>query len=439
VSGSAPPGLSLLPQQFFWDGTTSPGKIWVGVPTSVDPSGKRMLLDLGAVAPGAGLAPYSLDFMSGSLPAGLTFTRASPGTYTDVAGVLRTAPANTPRFDYDPVTHAPRGLLIEEARTNVCLQSACGAAPWTPASIGTDPVLTANATIAPDGTMTGSRLAMPAVSGGNASLVYQGVPTSVAPYVFSIWMKGSVGGEPMYFSIALGGGGVFYSSPRLALTTQWRRFVVTVPNLPAGGYAVQFGTDLRDPTQAATPAQNVYVWGAQLEQATFPTSNIVTTTAAVTRAGEQCVNPFSNRAWFTPPGGSWFAEFVPFAVLAGTNPRVIWSSALGSPTPLFFDPGFHLGQYDATSAFLTANAGAANVVQKAVTTWAPGVGRNCLNGGAVVTSAGLTAGYAVLASTVDLYFLQSYNASESMNGYIRRFNYWPRVLTDAEMQAVTAP
>jgi len=68
-------------------------------------------LDLGFLAPGA-------------LPAGLTFTRASTGTYFDSAGVMQTATVNAPRWDYDPVTHALRGLLIEEARTNLLLNSA---------------------------------------------------------------------------------------------------------------------------------------------------------------------------------------------------------------------------------------------------------------------------------------------------------------------------
>ena len=66
--------------------------------------------------------PPSLDlsFMTpGSLDGRITFTRASTATYFDVTGTLQTATANTPRWDYDLVTHALRGLLMEDARTNL--------------------------------------------------------------------------------------------------------------------------------------------------------------------------------------------------------------------------------------------------------------------------------------------------------------------------------
>jgi hypothetical protein len=61
----------------------------------------------------------------GTLPTNVTLTRTgAAATYFDVAGTLQTAAANAPRWDYDPVTHALRGLLLEEARTNVLLNSA---------------------------------------------------------------------------------------------------------------------------------------------------------------------------------------------------------------------------------------------------------------------------------------------------------------------------
>jgi hypothetical protein len=74
---------------------------------------------------GGGGPSLGLDFMMpGVLDPRITFTRASTATYFNSAGVMQTAAVNAPRWDYDPATLALRGLLIEEARTNVVLNSA---------------------------------------------------------------------------------------------------------------------------------------------------------------------------------------------------------------------------------------------------------------------------------------------------------------------------
>lgn len=53
----------------------------------------------------------------------VTFTRASSGTFVDSAGTLQTAATDVPRFDHNPATGESLGLLVEEARTNLLLNS----------------------------------------------------------------------------------------------------------------------------------------------------------------------------------------------------------------------------------------------------------------------------------------------------------------------------
>lgn len=65
----------------------------------------------------------ALDFMSGNLDSKVSFSRASSGTRVNSSGVIESVASNLPRFDYDPVTLAPKGLLIEEQRTNLVLNS----------------------------------------------------------------------------------------------------------------------------------------------------------------------------------------------------------------------------------------------------------------------------------------------------------------------------
>jgi hypothetical protein len=61
------------------------------------------------------------DYLSGQNL--ITYTRAGDATFFDANGTIQTAGANTPRFDHDPATGESLGLLIEEARTNLLLNS----------------------------------------------------------------------------------------------------------------------------------------------------------------------------------------------------------------------------------------------------------------------------------------------------------------------------
>lgn len=50
-------------------------------------------------------------------------TRAGTATVVNKAGNLQNIPANYPRFDYDPITHKFKGILIESAATNLMRNS----------------------------------------------------------------------------------------------------------------------------------------------------------------------------------------------------------------------------------------------------------------------------------------------------------------------------
>lgn len=73
---------------------------------------------------GGGAPSLDLGFSGPTLDPRVTFARASIGTYFDGTGTMQTAAVNVARFDYNPATHASLGLLIEESRTNVLLNSA---------------------------------------------------------------------------------------------------------------------------------------------------------------------------------------------------------------------------------------------------------------------------------------------------------------------------
>ena len=53
----------------------------------------------------------------------VSFTRASSGTYVGSDGLIKTATTNEARFDHDPTTGESLGLLVEEQRSNLLLNS----------------------------------------------------------------------------------------------------------------------------------------------------------------------------------------------------------------------------------------------------------------------------------------------------------------------------
>ncbi len=87
----------------------------------------------------AAIAGMTLNWASSPgnlLPSGFSLTRASDGTYFDSAGLLQTAGANVARFSYNPLTLALKGLMVEQAATNLRLRSnAFSTAPWDTSNI----------------------------------------------------------------------------------------------------------------------------------------------------------------------------------------------------------------------------------------------------------------------------------------------------------------
>jgi hypothetical protein len=81
-----------------------------------------------AAPPAKGLTNHIASGLPFVVPAPVTFVRssfarASIATVVNSAGLIEEVPADTPRFDHDPITLASKGLLIEEARTHLIIRS----------------------------------------------------------------------------------------------------------------------------------------------------------------------------------------------------------------------------------------------------------------------------------------------------------------------------
>jgi len=97
---------------------------------SMDSTAWRLrLLDISTGHPTV-FPALNLDFInSQTVDPRVTFTRASSATRVNQVGLIEVVDVNTPRIDYDPITFACKGLLIEEARVRLNTISALPVSP----------------------------------------------------------------------------------------------------------------------------------------------------------------------------------------------------------------------------------------------------------------------------------------------------------------------
>lgn len=207
----------------------------------------------------------------------LTFTRASTATELNGSGLLSSVATGVPRLDYTNST-CPR-FLLEPARTNLITYSQeFDNASWVKTSTGTGsiPVVTPNAGLAPDGTMTADRVVFNAsAASGDRSILRKTVAATATTGVHSYWIKSNTG-TTQYVSGYYG-----TTTASLTITTEWQRFTF-------GGAVLQVysGLEVRNGVTIATTA-DILVWGGQLEDvSSYASSYIPTTSAAVTRAAD---------------------------------------------------------------------------------------------------------------------------------------------------------
>jgi hypothetical protein len=252
----------------------------------------------------ADTATLSLDFTAmSSLDSRFTFSRTSPATYINSSGYVTSAAINAPRFDYDPTTLTPRGLLIEGSSVNYVLQSGLNpfSAAWTTGG-STLPTITAGYTgngFAPDNTSNPTRVQF-AVNSGSASRISQGTsyttnPTTAAPYTVSVWMKSNTAGTNYTINI-LGTNG----STACTVTPTWQRF--TLVNTSGTSLVGQVYIS----NESGSVAADVLIWGAQLERGAQASSYIPTGSSTVERTRDEMTMANISAINFNQRGGTVF-------------------------------------------------------------------------------------------------------------------------------------
>lgn len=357
------------------------------------------------------------------------------------------------------------GYLTEGARTNLALQSQTfDNASW----VKTNSTVAADLLVAPDATTTGDVIVENATAGQHQVAQSFTKAASALPYALSVYAKfvtrqwawlllsdgTTTDGNVVYFdllncvtgnTVVIGAGFTTVSkTATLATDDGWCRINLNATSNTATGLVAVIGAATGNPTDltgisysgvASTGA--IAVWQGQLEQATFPSSNIVTTTASASRAIDVLDFPSTGNLLET---GTAFAEYTfPLLLAAAPSPRVIGLNGATGGAPLYLAPAAaQAAVYDRTASVISATAPTANAITKGATTWnaATTIMRSSTNNGAF--NSGAYDGTMLGASPGGLR-IGTHDSTASHFGTIRNAKIFSKQLDDSRINLLRAP
>jgi hypothetical protein len=180
---------------------------------------------------------------------------------------------NIPRLDYSNGT-CP-SLLVEPQRTNIIPYSETFQNWTTGFSALTPNAVTTNYAISPDGTQNADRIQLTINASNTVSQIYQFPSSSTTTYTASVWLK-SLSGTPTVAIVDTYNTTGGYKL--VTLTTEWVRHTVTF-GASSGGIIPQFLLLYGTTSNSA----DFLAYGFQIEEGSYATSYIPTTSASVTR------------------------------------------------------------------------------------------------------------------------------------------------------------
>ena len=229
-----------------------------------------------------------------------------------------------PRFEYNPVSGAFRGLLIEGGATNLLQQSAAvRTSPWSIANLTT----AGTSITAPDGTANGVELVWTNGTASTSAYTFQQVTAAAnTAYTFSVFLKakGTAINTRLYLqarvstttisqvivrfnhatgNVSLDSAGTWTSASFTStpVGNGWFRVTVTGTSPATTDNVRLFITN--DATGNGT--DGVYAWGAQVEAQAFASSYIPTAGATFARAADSASITGTNfSSWYNETEGT---------------------------------------------------------------------------------------------------------------------------------------
>lgn len=373
------------------------------------------------------------------------YTATTTAPITNYVPQLLTAQNNVPRFDHNPTTGESLGLLIEEQRTNLALQSEAFGTTWG----ATRSFVTTNILVGPDGTLTADKV-YENTTASNSHYVAQTISlTSGTSYTFSVYAKA---GERTQVRLRVDGTAMFANAQFNLSSGVVSSGTGTITNVGNGWYRCSV-TGTSDLTGSNTVAiylldgsgatnytgdgySGLYVWGAQLEAGAFATSYIPTTAASATRQADAASMTGTNfSSWYDAAEGTMYGEAFDigrgslanidlYSISDGLNSNRI-SGSLGTDIHLIVRTN------DVTQANLDAGTPTVGAFNKIAGAYKVNDFAVSLNGGAVVTD---TVG---TIPVVNQFIIGALPSSARRGAYVRKLAYYPLRLTNAQLQAIT--
>lgn len=246
----------------------------------------------------------------------------APGTFIATSGTATSVLSGT----------STKGLLVEEARTNICVQSEDFLTTWTTLNANTTAGTVSNQTTAPDGSSTADKLLDNAATGVNSVRYQQTITTATSTtYCYSAYLKAdqldwavlrvnAMASQVLSAFYDLTNGVVGATVGADVGTTGiedvgngWYRcwFTFTTDSSDTiAVYIIGLADGNNDEVVALDGTSSIFVWGAQLEAGAFPTSYIPTTTTSVTRNRDDVENE-GGLSIDASTGSTLYARFSP--------------------------------------------------------------------------------------------------------------------------------
>ena len=308
-------------------------------------------------------------------------------------------------------------------------------ANWSKSGGTYAPTVTLNQVLAPDGTMTADRISYPAVP-NHFGIIWQNPTQAFSTlHTFSVYLRGAVGGETVWLMWTPDG--ATYSRTPCVLTTSWQRFSLNYTTSSSGFQYVQIGVDLRDSSQSAKPAQDIYAWGAQLEPFGSAGTYTQTTTTAL-NAGKQNITP-----WYNATESTLAVEFGPYPGAPASKNFFLGgfyddTGTSNNAMDLFSGSGvvpvLRVMSGGSSTVYLNGGTFTAGITNKIAGAFKASDFSRSANGAAALVSA-----LGVIPFTTHLKIGHSSGNGGLVNGTVSRVRYWPVRLTDSELAGLSQP